>query len=154
MDHFQELLWDLGELIEVPLHVDKNHVCQLILDEKINLHMEVDPSKEFLLVASLVAEIPPGRFREDVLIKALKMNATYHPFGTFSYIEKRNALVLHCYLPIEPLNGEKLLSFLETFVAEAGEWKDAIDGGHPAPATYLRSHSQNPSPYTLPPQNA
>ena len=43
MDQFQELLWDLGELIQLPLHVDKNQACKLIVGERLEIQMQMDP---------------------------------------------------------------------------------------------------------------
>jgi len=152
MDRFQELLWDLGEIIEVPLHVDKNHACRILLDEKLPVHLEMAEEKNELLVAAFLSEIPPGRFRENVLKETLKANATHHSFGTFAYIEKINTLVMQKYLSVESLSGEKLADFLESFIAEADSWRDAISNGNPAPAEYLKTHGGQPSPYSIPPK--
>lgn len=150
MDRFQELLWDLGEIIEVPLHIDKNHACRILLDEKLAIHMEMAEERDELLIGAFLSEIPPGRFRENVLKEALKANASYHFFGIFAYIEKINTLVLHTYLPVSHLNGDKLAEFLEGFIAEAESWRQAISNGSPAPIEYLKTHSGGPSPYSIP----
>ena len=152
MDQFQELLWDLGEIIEVPLHIDQNHACRILLDEKLAIHMEMAEERDELLIGAFLSEIPPGRFRENVLKESLKVNATHQPFGTFAYIEKINTLVLHTYLALEPLNGEKLADFLEGFIAEAENWHEAISNGQMAPADYLKTHGGQPSPYSIPPK--
>ena len=151
MDRFQELLWDLGEAIDLPLHVDKNHACRILLDEKLPIHMEMAEEQDALLVAAFLAEIPPGRFRENVLREALKVNATHHTFGTLAYIEKVNTLVMHRYLAASSLTGEKIAKFLEGFIAEADQWREAIQNGNPAPAEYLKAHGALPSPYSIPP---
>lgn len=146
MDRFQELLWDLGELIEVPLHIDKNNACKLLMDEKLEVQLEMDPHGEKLLVASFISEIPPGRFRENVLKDALKVNSTYHPFGSFAYLEKNNHLILHQYLDTDHLSGEKLVEYLETFIVEAEEWRQALINGASAPCKY-HSHEHKPPPF-------
>ena len=152
MDRFQELLWDLGEVLELPLHVDKNHACRILLDEKLSIHMEMAEEKDALLLAAFLAEIPPGRFRENVLRESLKVNATHHLFGTLAYIEKINTLVMHRYVPALSLNGEKLAEILEGFIAEADQWREAIQNGQPAPPEYLKTHGGQPSPYSIPPK--
>ena len=136
MDRFQELVWDLGEIIEVPLHVDSNHACQLILDDHLQLQMEMDSHEERLLVSSLISEIPPGKFRENVLKDALKVNSTYQIFGSFSYIENKNHLVLHKYLQTEHLSGEKLAKFLLLFIDEVEEWYKALLNNTSSPSKY------------------
>lgn len=150
MDRFQSLLWDLGEILDLPLHVDKNHACSLLLDEKLTLQLEMDQSGEELVAVAYIAEIPPGRFRENVLREAMKVNAFYHPFGTLGYAEKLNALVLQSFLPAKDLTGEKLVAFLELFSKEAESWRTAIANSQPAPADYLRAYGNKPSPYNLP----
>ncbi len=144
MDKFQELLWDLGEIIELPLHVDKNHACNLLLDEHLEIQMQMDSHGENLLICSFIADIPPGRFRENVLRDALKVNSIYHPFGTLAFYEKKNFLILHQYLPAEKLNGEKLATYLEPFIEEAEEWRKAITSGATAPIKYHSTDSKPP----------
>ena len=152
MDRFQELLWDLGELLELPLHVDKNHACRILIKKKLSIHMEMVEERDALLLAAFLAEIPPGRFRENVLRESLKVNATHHTFGTLAYIEKINTLVMHRYIPAATLTGEKLAEILEGFIVEADQWREAIQNGQAAPSEYLKTHGGQPSPYSIPPQ--
>lgn len=152
MDRFQELLWDLGELIEVPLHVDKHHACRILLDEKLTIQLQMDPNGVDLMVIAFLYEIPPGRFRENVLKESLKQNAFHHSFGTFGYIEKINVLALHQFLPAENLTGESLGDFLEGFISEAENWRSALANGQAAPMEYLKTHGDQPSPYSIPPK--
>ena len=152
MDRFQELLWDLGALIEVPLHIDKNHACRLLLDETLPIQMELSEERGELLIGAFLGEIPPGRFRENVLKESLKVNGAAHPFGTFAYIDKINTLVLHTFLPAETVSGETLAAFLEGFIAEAKTWQEAISSGQLAPSHHLKTYDKHPSPYNLPPK--
>jgi len=146
MDVFQELLWDLGELVDLPLHVDKNNACKLLLNEKLAVQLEMDRDGERLLVASFISEIPPGKFRENVLKDALKVNSSYHPFGSFAYLEKNNQLILHQYLNTSDLSAEKLAKHLEVFIEEAEEWRAALASGASAPIKY-HSHEHKPPPF-------
>jgi len=136
MDRFQELLWDLGELIEVPLHADKNNACKLILDQKLTLQLEMDQYDQKLLITSFISELPPGKFREDILKNALKVNGMRHSFGVFSYIESNNFLILHQYFHVDNLSREKLAEYLESLIQEAEEWRSAISNGHSSPNKY------------------
>jgi len=142
MDNFQKLLWDLGELLELPLHVDKNNACKLLLDEKLEVQLEMDADEQALLIVAFIAEVLPGRFREDVLKEALKVNNLCHPYGSFSYIEQNNYLVFHQYLQSDDLSGKKLAKHLESFIAEAEEWRTALASGQPAPFKY-KDHTHN-----------
>jgi len=144
MDRFQELLWDLGELIEIPLHVDKNHACNLLLDDKLEIQLQMDPREENLIIWAFLHEIPPGRFRENVLKDALKVNGEFHPFGSLAYYEKKNMLILHNFVPAEALSGEKLMEKLEKFIEEAEEWRSAIERGGTSPLKYNSADAKPP----------
>ena len=144
MDFFQELLWDLGEIMELPLHIDKNHACSILFEEKLPIQIEMDPYGEKVIIAAFLAELPPGRFRELVLKESLKVNRIYHPFGFFAYVEKNNMLILHQFLSVRELNGQKFAEFLEIFIEEAFTWQEAIASGQAAPRSYLTTH-QGPS---------
>ena len=152
MDRFQELLWDLGEIVNVPFHVDKHRACRILLEEKLAVHMEITQEGESLLIGALLGEIPPGRFRENGLNESLKVNAIPNPLGSFSYIEKTNTLVLQNFLALDTLNGEKLAQFLDDFIREAESWREAISQGHFAPHKYLSAHSNHPPFYNIPPE--
>ncbi|MCB1109909.1 MAG: CesT family type III secretion system chaperone [Chlamydiia bacterium] len=149
MDRFQEILWDLGELIELPLHIDKNHACNILLDDKLEIQLQMDTHEENLIVWAFIHEIPPGRFRENVLKDALKFNATYHPFGSLAFYEKKSMLILHQFVPAEKLSGEKLMEKLEEFIEEADEWRVAIEKGGSSPAKYHSSDAK-PPPFMKP----
>jgi len=144
MDRFQELLWDLGELIELPLHIDKNHACNLLLDDKLELQLQMDAHGENLIIWAFIHEIPPGRFRENVLKDALKVNGVHRPFGSLAFYEKKNMLILHQFVPAEKLSGEKLVEKLEVFIEEAEEWRASIENGGTSPAKYHRADSKPP----------
>ena len=144
MDKFQELLWDLGEIIQLPLHIDKNLACNLLLDENLEVQMQLDNHGENFLICAFLADVPPGRFRENVLKEALKVNGHYQPFGTFAFYEKKNMLILQQFLPVEKLSGEKLAEHLEIFLEEAEEWRKAIENGTTAPIKYHSIDSPPP----------
>ncbi|MDJ0652485.1 MAG: CesT family type III secretion system chaperone [Simkaniaceae bacterium] len=146
MDKFQELIWDLGQLIELPLHIDKNHACNLLLDENLEVQMQMDKDQENVLICAFLGAISPGRFRQNVLKEALKVNGQYHPFGSLAFYEKKNMLILHQFIPAEKVNGEKLVKSLEIFIEEAEEWRRALASGATAPIKY-HSVASNPPPF-------
>ena len=145
MDRFQEIIWDLGEEIDVPLHVDTNNSCQIVIDEKLSIQLEVEERNEKLLIAAYVSEVPPGRFRENVLKETLKINALPNRLGTFGYIEKINMLVLFHFLPLETIKREKLADFLELFIQEASRWHSSILTGTPLPSEELEKPTKDPN---------
>ena len=144
MDKFQELLWDLGEYIKLSLHIDKNNACSLLLDETLEVQMQMDKNEENLIICAFLGTIPPGRFRENVLKDALKVNGRYRPFGSLAFYEKKNMLILHQFLLAEKLNGEKLVEHLEVFIGEAEEWRSALVNGATSPIKYRRVEAKPP----------
>lgn len=148
MDRFQQLLWDLGELIELPLHIDKNSACKLLLDEKLEVQLEMDSDGEKLLIGAFLGELPPGKFRENVLKDALKVNHLIHPYSTLAFMEKTNTLILYQYLMANELSGETLVEHLNVFIEEAEEWRAAITNGQSAPAKY-HTHEALPPPHFI-----
>ncbi len=144
MDRFQELLWDLGELIELPLHIDKNHACNLLLDDKLEIQLQMDTHQENLIIWAYLHEIPPGKFRENVLKDALKVNGEFHLFGSLAYYEKKNMLILHEFVSAEALSGERLMEKLEKFIEEAEEWRSAIERGGTSPLKYHSADTKPP----------
>lgn len=145
MDRFQEILWDLGEEIDVPLHVDTNNACKIVLDDDLSIQLEVDRAGERLLIVAFVAEIPPGRFRENLLKETLKINAMQNRSGIFAYIEKINMLVLFHFLTLETVKAEMLADFLELFSKEAGTWRSSISMGTPLPSEEMKQPTKDPN---------
>ena len=124
LDHFAILLADLGALIQVPLHPDHQRGCNLSVNGELHVQLKEDENR--ILVASFLAEIPPGKFRENILKETLKENNLFPRTGTFSYSERNNQLALFSYLPLEGLRGDTLADFLEAFLEKAFSWKTAL----------------------------
>ncbi len=146
MDRFQELLWDLGKEINVPLHIDKNNACKIMIAERLPIQLEM-MNHDQLLVVTWIVELPPGRFREDVLKDALKANSHYQSTGHFAYIEKNNMLALYDLLDTNRITGESLATFLECFYQEAESWQAAITNGTTAPAHHTNPPLTPPNPF-------
>jgi hypothetical protein len=134
MDRFNEILLALGEEFDLTLQADRHHACAIQIKQGLVVQLESDSAQEKLLIASQIIEVPPGKFRENVLKEALKMNALPDPLiGTFSYIAKINQLVLFQYYPFDILTAKRLAGLLGSFVQTAEKWKAAIASGNSAP---------------------
>jgi len=137
MNQFGELLRALSRAIRLdpPLHPDRHQRCKLLINKVLPLQLEIDSAQENLLVASELFVIPPGKFRENVLKSALKANALPPPrIGTFAYIERKNELVLFEFLPLQHIQMEKMVSFLQSFIEKGESWRRAIESGQTAPS--------------------
>lgn len=127
---FQELLIDLSEKLDLDtdLLVDKNRACSILFDN-IEVQLELDQSSENLIIFSSIAEIPAGKYREKVLLDALKANNQFPYISIFSYFEPDASLSMHNFLDFTTLNADILESFLSTFVELAQKYKTALERG-------------------------
>ena len=133
-DKFEILLKELGKAIGIPsLHPDKNQLCKLNVNGVLHVQIEFDPRKERILIATLICDLPPGKFREKALKTALRANGDPYRLGTLAYSERAGKLALFEYLPLVELNGEKCAKFLAKFLEKADSWRLAIEQGAPLP---------------------
>jgi hypothetical protein len=129
-DRFAELLAELGVELGISLHPDKRGACRLRIDETYHVQLECDGSQENLIVFSFLCELPPGKFRENILKDALKANTPYPLHGALSYSERNNQLALHASLRLSQLNGKLLADFLVAFMEKAKQWRQAVETGN------------------------
>jgi hypothetical protein len=149
IDRFTELITELGEFLRVPLFVDRHRACALRVHGKTQIQMQLDTSEKNLLIASIAIEIPPGKFRENVLKDALKTNQLPDPRpATIGYLTINNHLTLHQSIPIEVLDGKRLAAYFGAFMTETESWIEAIRSGRSAP-TLLMPDNPPSQPFGL-----
>lgn len=130
VNQFEALLQELGQILKIPLHPDKTHSCLIKLKEGVSVQLEIDRPGDSLLFGIDVADVPPGKYRENLFKEALRANGSPSPrYGTLAYSRKTGHLVLFERLPLKDLNGDKVAEFLKPFVMKAKVWKDAIIRG-------------------------
>lgn len=130
-DRFTLLLKELASLLKIKLSPDENHSCLLNIKDKLKVQLELDQNdQDILVIGSVLGELSPGKFREDILFSALKANAKPFPrIGDFAYSTKLNSLILFSRLNLDHFSAEHVLSVLTPFVHKAYAWKDALDRG-------------------------
>ena len=133
MERFAELLREMGPLFGASLFPDRRGHCNLNINDSFRVYIENESEHQRLLIGAFVCDIPPGKFRENVLKEALKANGTFPRTGIFAYVRKKNQLALYTYAYTDILNGKLLAQQLRTFIAFALTWKQAIDSGQAAP---------------------
>ena len=133
MERFAQLLQELGVLINVPLKPDKNGVCQMKINNALDVQLEDQPTKDRILVGCFICDLPAGKFREEVLKEALKANSNYPRKGTLSYSERNNKLVLFDYLYYVNIRTDTLEDYLTGFFETANAWRESLERGlsHP-----------------------
>jgi hypothetical protein len=130
IDRFPELLQELATELDIDLYPDKRGACKLVTEDGLHVQMEVDIRQESLLIASFICEIPPGKFRENILRDALKSNGPFPKNGTLAYSDRNNKLTLFSHLRIAHLTGRKIAEFLGVFIDKANQWRKAVDTGN------------------------
>src|SRR5690242_9542948 len=91
-------------------------------------------TQESLWIFTKLIEIPPGKFRENILKEALKANALPDPRAAiFAYMAATNHLILFQKYPLEILTGERLAGLIGSFLETADRWKEAIASGQSSP---------------------
>ncbi|MEM1282351.1 MAG: CesT family type III secretion system chaperone [Chlamydiota bacterium] len=125
----EALLDELGKALDIPnLAPDDNETCLLRIQGNIHIQIELDKDERYLLVVTDFGEIPLGRYRQDLMETALKMNNLPPPLhGVFAYSNKAGHFCMFEKLWFEGLNGELLAETIEKFREKATIWKEAIE---------------------------
>lgn len=132
-DRFSELLSQLGKVFHLSLHPDKSNACSIKIPP-VTIQLQLDSTQERMFLFSKIIEIPPGKFRENVLRDALKANGLPDPRpGVLAFIASTNHLALYQRYPLEILNGERLAAFFGSFFEMAESWHKTIQNGQSSP---------------------
>lgn len=133
-DRFTELIRELANVFGLPLFVDHNKACVLQIHEKIRIQLQSNLEETHLLMACIAIEIPPGKFRENVLKEGLKTNSLPDPRPAIvGYLAQNNHLAFHQSLPFNILDGQRLAGFFSVFLTEVEKWIKAIEEGRSGP---------------------
>jgi len=144
-DPFEELLVALGQVFHLELRVDKSGACSILIPPDMVIQLQLDSAQENLFFFCKIVEVPPGRFRENILSDALKANAMPDPVaGILAYLNPTNHLILYQSYPLTILNGERVASFFADFLQMAEGWRKAIMSGKSSPLPSTLSSNEKP----------
>ncbi len=134
MINFHDLIHELGEFIGEDLKVDLNQSCCIEVNQILKIQIELDPPGEIILLMAKVIELPPGKFRENILRDALKANfLAEEKEGVLSYLERQNTLVLCQNLYTHSISRDILYAHLMQFIERSSKWLAAIEAGRSSP---------------------
>jgi len=133
IDKFEEILKELSIELKTPLHVDENNACMIVFEDKINVQLELDETLENIIIFSLIYPLAPGKYRENVLLEALKENDKFPYIAVFGYYEPEDSLALFNILNLSNLTSQILTSYLLTFVDLALIYQDSLIHGQSSP---------------------
>lgn len=129
-DKFEIILKDLSQHLNINLRPDEHHSCLIVLEDKLKIQLELDPTETHLVLGCILGEVPSGKFREEVLFQALKENGKRYPrLGTFAFSRKLNSLVLFEMLLTDAHPTETILTILTPFIRKAKAWSEALAQG-------------------------
>ncbi|MBP9841267.1 MAG: CesT family type III secretion system chaperone [Simkaniaceae bacterium] len=151
MSQFTRLLEEFSFITGIAFQAAPDDSCSIRINNCFSIQLKTDQGQEKLLIGCMICEVPPGKFRENVLKEALKENALPPPNpGIFAYIERNNHLFLYEFLFFQYLNGESLTEYLASFIEKCTAWYEAIQSGatSPHPAEVI---VPNPSPLGIKP---
>lgn len=134
MSPFEDLIRDLGTVLDVPLKVDSHQSCRLAFTDDVAVQIDLDHQADRIVVGAELGALTPGTYREKVLQQAMRVNGlSREPRGILAYSEKKDALVLFQFLALADLNGEKLHHFLQLFHEHAKIWTESLARGEIPP---------------------
>lgn len=129
-DQFEQLLHELGPFFNLQLRSDRHAACTVRIHEALQVQLQLDLTQENLLLFSEISEVAPGKFREKILLEALKTNGLPDPrVGVLCYVARNDFLALYQTYPVSLLTGEVLLGLLGPFLEMAEKWRKAIENG-------------------------
>ncbi len=134
MRQFYDLIDELSEFFNEPLIAEVNDTCKLLVNEKIEVQIEMDFMGEFIIIAAIISELPPGKFRENILKDALKSNHLIDSHRSFlAYIGVNNQLIVSENLFAHAITAEQLYNNIIALTKRAKKWQDAINRGETSP---------------------
>lgn len=145
MTPFEQLIRGLSVTFDDAIGTDDGRTCRFRVNDKFSIQLELDPGQEKILVGSLICEVPPGKFRENVLKEALKDNSEPPPkHGILAYLDRNNFLALYEYLPLRTLTPETMMTYLVLFIEKAEAWHTAVHGGVMSPKVVKKQADEKP----------
>jgi len=129
---FESLLKDVGEKLEIPnLESTVNNNITLTLKNKVDVVLQRHKSQPYLIIACEIADVPGGRYRENIFREALKFNNLNKPHeGIFAFSKKTQKLFIFDMLPFDEITGEQVISVMQILGNKAQIWKEGLDRGN------------------------
>jgi hypothetical protein len=128
MSKFSDLITSLGSLLGTSLEVEKEILCKIKIRDLISIQMEYDEQTDRIILVSFLGELPPGKFREEALLAALKANHIDTSLGSFAYIDAKQMLIVQLFLPVSTA-APLLATLVQQLTEKAIAWKNGIAQG-------------------------
>lgn len=140
---FERFLKELEPFFNCPLVPDPNHSCLIQMKSGLQIQIELD-RRGHLLIAAILGTFVASRYRDNLIVEALKSNAVSLPsLGVFGYSQKTNQLVYFLFCDGQNIQVEKILPILPLFMAKAQAWFEALTHGDMPPSQLDSTHMQD-----------
>ncbi len=128
MTPFENLITELGKIMELPLKPDEHQACLLNFSNLgVRVQIDLDTHADKIVMGIQLGSLNAGPYREQILKQAMRVNGiSTFPRGVLAYSEKNDILVLFQFFPLLSIDGEKLHNFILLFVEHASIWIEAI----------------------------
>ena len=124
------LFEELGKRLNAQIKPDNAGSCRIRFKNGIEVQFEQSSDARYITFISNMGEIPPGRYRENVLREALKANGLTAPLnGIFAFSKKNDAFYLFDQISLQDISGDKIFEALQPFLQKAEIWVGAISRG-------------------------
>jgi hypothetical protein len=131
---YKSLIQQLSDRLKKQIYPNLHNVVVLFIENSVKVHIELDPTEEYLIIGAFIGDLPPGKFREHILKDALKSNFSLQKNkGILSYIGKENTLTVHTKLLLEKTTIDSLMQCLKDLTKRAQSWQEAFEEGKSSP---------------------
>ena len=123
----EDVIKTLEESLDTELFLDGKKTCNILINDKITIQIELDKNTHSVVLGSPIFELPPGKFKEIVLKNALKSNfGKEKEIGILTFVPKSSVLYLYDFLPLDFLGTEQIYPFFFNFIQKAILWKENL----------------------------
>jgi Tir chaperone protein (CesT) family len=127
---FEALLDEVGHALKIAdLHADRNNTCLISMPNGVKIQLEMHSRTQEFVLGSDLGQIPPGRYRENLFIEALRSNGMPNHVGILAYSAKNDHLILFQTINLKDLTGERIATDMSPFIEKAKIWQEAMEKG-------------------------
>jgi hypothetical protein len=123
--------YDIEPLLEsleqkLDLQIDRHLEGGLSLKLNQKYKIQIEFLEDRIIMSSILGELLPSRYRQQVFEDALRANFKSIVHGTIAYNDRNKFLIIILNYPIIPPVLEEFMSLFDGFVIKTKAWTDAL----------------------------
>jgi hypothetical protein len=127
---FNEMIDELAKILNIKLSPDPNGTCLIRFPNGLNMQIERQKGSNDVFLVIELGNLSVGRYREDVLVAALKANGAPYPrVGVFAFSPTIDNLILFERIPENFISGLKVFEIMMPLAYKGKLWKDQMERG-------------------------